>query len=415
MAKSRIKRVLIVLLNLVLYLIYGNKILFILIASVGTYFLSKKLEKNKNFYFICFVYLFLLMPLVFFKYIINMVNFNILVPLGISYYTLALISYISDVYNGKYKPAKNIIDFLLYSLYFPCLFIGPINRYNEFEKEIKKIKFKKENIYSSSLRICFGLIKKLIISNKLNIVIMTLSSNTDLGGLYVLFGCFMYTIILYCDFSGGIDIVMGISKLFNINLKENFDHPYLSESVKEFWRRWHITLGNWLKDYIYIPLGGNRVSSFSTKINVLVTFAISGVWHGLHYILWGILNGIMVILNFKTKNKYINIVITMIVISLLWIFFIYNHTFLSIEMFISIFKGSKIPFSIATFNLNIWDYLIIISSFIVVMIYENKKKFLMFNNYYIKFITIILLILIVLVFGNYGLDVNSKNFIYGGF
>ena len=415
MAKSGIKRWLIVLLNLVLYFIYGNKILFILLASVGTYFFSKKLGKNKNFYLICFVYLFLLMPLVFFKYIINIANYSILIPLGISYYTLALISYVSDIVNDKYKPAKSIIDFLLYSLYFPCLFIGPINRYNDFSKEIKKIKFKKENIYASCLRICIGLIKKLIIANKLNVIIMTLSSNLELNGLYVLFGCFIYTIVLYCDFSGGIDIVMGISKLFNIDLKENFDKPYLSETVKEFWRRWHITLGSWLKDYIYIPLGGNRGSSISTKINVIATFAISGVWHGLHYILWGILNGIMVILNIKTNNKYINITITTILISLLWIFFIYNHTFLSIEMFISIFKGSKIPFSIMAFSLNIWDYLIIIGCFVMVMIYENKKKFLMFNNYYIKFILVVFLILLILLFGNYGLDVNSNNFIYGGF
>ena len=415
MAKSRIKRVLIVLLNLVLYLIYGNKIFFILIASFGTYFFGKKIKKNKNFFLICFIYLFLLMPLVFFKYITTITNYNILIPLGMSYYTLALISYISDIYNDKYKPSNSIIDFLLYSLYFPCLFIGPINRYNDFHEKINKIKFNKANIYSSCLRICFGLIKKLIIANRLSLVITTLVSNTELTGLYVLFGCFIYTIVLYCDFSGGIDIVLGVSKLFNIDLKENFDHPYLSESVKEFWRRWHITLGSWLKDYIYIPLGGNRVNSLTTKINIIVTFAISGVWHGLHYIFWGILNGIMVILNIKTKNKYINIIITMIIISLLWVFFIYNHTFLSIEMFISIFKGSKIPFSIFTFGLNIWDYLVIISSLILVIIYENKKKFLLSNNYLVQIIVILLLILIILLFGNYGLDVNSNNFIYGSF
>ncbi len=415
MAKSRVKKILIILLCLILYLIYGNKIYCILSASIGSYFFGKIVQKNKNFFLICFVYLFLLMPLLFFKYIINIADFNVLIPLGISYYTLALISYISDVYNNRYKASNSIIDFLLYSLYFPCLFIGPINRYDNFSKEIKKISFKKDNVYSSFLRICFGLIKKLIISNKLSIIITTLAANTELTGLYVLFGCFIYTIVLYCDFSGGIDVVIGVSKLFNINLKENFNRPYLSESVKEFWRRWHITLGDWLKDYIYIPLGGNRCSKLQNKINILSTFAISGVWHGLHYIFWGLLNGVMVIINVKTKNKYINICLTMIVISLLWIFFIYNHTFLSIEMFISIFKGSSIPFSFLAFSLNIWDYLVIISSLVLVLIYENKKNFLCFNSALIKFIVILLLLLIILLFGNYGMDVNSNNFIYGSF
>ncbi len=415
MAKSRIKKLIILAISVLLYFIYGNKIYFIIIASIGAYYLGKKVEKNKNFYLLCFTCLFLLMPLVFFKYITHFTNINLLIPLGMSYYTLALISYISDVYNNRYKASNNIFDFLLFSLYFPCLFIGPINRYNDFQEEVNKARYKKENIYPSILRICFGLIKKLIISNKLSIIIITLSSNTELSGLYVLFGCFIYSFMLYSDFSGGIDIVLGISKMFNINLKENFDRPYLSESVKEFWRKWHITLGNWLKDYIYIPLGGNRVGAVTTKINVLVTFVVSGIWHGLHYILWGIINGILVITNFKTKNKYVNITITMILISLLWIFFIYNHTFLSIEMFISIFKGSKIPFSLSQFSLNTWDYLIIIISFITVMIYENKKKFLIYSNLINQVIVILLLILIILLFGNYGLDVNSNNFIYGSF
>ena len=415
MAKSRIKKIIIVLLHIVLYLIYVNNIIFIIAASIGTYFFGRYAEKNKNILFKIFVYLFLLAPLLFFKYATYFASFNILIPLGISYYTLALISYISDVYKGKYKPSNNIIDFLLYSLYFPCLFIGPINRYDDFSNEIKKIKFTKENLYPGCLRISFGLVKKLIIANKLSLIISTLVSNTELSGLYVLFGCFIYTIMLYCDFSGGIDVVLGVSKIFNIDLKENFNRPYLSESVKEFWRRWHITLGSWLKDYIYIPLGGNRKGAFLTKINVLITFTVSGLWHGLHYILWGIINGVMVITNYKTKNKYFNIIVTMIIISLLWVFFIYNDTLLSIEMFISIFKGSKIPFNIMTFGLNIWDYVIVLSSLLLVMLYENKKKFLLINNVYFKVIVILLLILIIMLFGSYGLDINSNNFIYGNF
>ena len=415
--KSRIKKIFILLLNLLLYVIYGNYILPIVLTSIIAYFCGKLIYKNKNFYLITGCFLFILLPLIFFKYLINIMELNLLVPLGISYYSLGLISYISDIHNNKYKPCNNILDFMLFSLYFPCLFIGPINKCDSFIKKINKINFSKEKVFDGLLRICVGLIKKFIIANKLGIIISTLASNTTYTGWYVLFGCFIYSIFLYCDFSGGIDMVLGISKIFNVELAENFNHPFRSESVKEFWQRWHISLGTWLKDYIYIPLGGNREGNFKTKLNIIFTFFISGAWHGIHYILWGIINGILVAINIKTKKKYINIPLTFILISLLWIFFIYNHTFLSIEMFISIFKINS--FNIWNLGLKIFDYLVILIFLIPVFIYEIKisKIKIMLNKLSIikKICLLLFIILLVLVFGNYGLDVNSNNFVYGGF
>ena len=178
MAKSRIKKIIILLLNIVLYFIYGNYLLPIVITSIIVFVLGKKVSKNKNFYLILGTYLLILIPLVFFKYLINIMEISLLFPLGISYYTLALISYVSDIYHDKYKPCQNITDFMLFSLYFPCLFIGPINKYDEFSNEIKKIKFNKKNLYNSFLRIGLGLIKKLVIANKLSVIIFSLSSNT---------------------------------------------------------------------------------------------------------------------------------------------------------------------------------------------------------------------------------------------
>ena len=225
MAKSRIKKILLVFINLFLYFIYGKNIFVLLTTSIITYFLGRLLLKNKNIFLVIFSYLVVLLPLIFFKYLINIIEINLLVPLGISYYTLSLISYLSDIYHDKYRPSSNLIDFFLFSLYFPCLFIGPINRYNNFSSEIEKMKFNKENLFNSLLRISFGLIKKMIIANKLTIIISTISSNTSYNGLYVLLACFIYSILLYCDFSGGIDIVLGVSKIFNIDLVENFNHP----------------------------------------------------------------------------------------------------------------------------------------------------------------------------------------------
>ena len=421
MAKSRIKKIVILLLNLLLYIIYGKSIIPILFTSIITFYLGRIIKKNKNPFLVAISYLTILMPLVFYKYLVGIMQLSFLVPLGISYYTLALISYVSDIYHDRYNPSNNIIDFMLFSLYFPCLFIGPINRYNEFTKKIDNIKFNKDDLFKCILRISLGLIKKFIVANKLGVIIFELSLDTSLTGLHVLFGCIVYSIYLYCDFSGGIDMVLGISKIFNIDLVENFDKPYLSQSIKEFWRRWHISLGTWLKDYIYIPMGGNRGSKISTTINVLFTFFISGAWHGIHYILWGIINGILVVFNFKTKYKVLNIILTLITISLLWIFFIYNNTLLSLKMFISIFSDHS--FNIWNFGLNSIDYVIVIIFTITVFIYEIKKDVInnVLNNvlnkvsFNKKLIIVLIIILLILVFGSYGLDVNSNNFVYGSF
>lgn len=417
MAKSRIKAILILLVNMILYFIYGNYIWFILLTGIVTFFLSKIIKKEKNYFLMIFTYLLILMPFLFFKYIIVIIKMNILIPLGISYYTLALISYVSDIYHDRYQPEEDLINFMLYVLYFPCLFIGPINKYNEFSEQIKKIKFVKENVANSLLKISIGAIKKIIIANKLNIVISILANNTTYTGLYVLLGCFIYSILLYCDFSGGVDIVLGISKIFNIDLVPNFDKPYLSQTIKEFWRRWHMSLGRWLKDYIYIPLGGNREGSLNTKINTLVTFIISGLWHGINYILWGILNGIFVIINLKFKNKYLNILLTMIIISLLWVFFIYSDMLLSLKMLLSIFNITS--FSLWNLGLNIYDYIVILSFLVIVIMYEIKidKVLLWFDkiSFNKKVMIFALILLLILVFGNYGLDVNSQSFIYGSF
>lgn len=417
MAKSTIKKIVILLINILLYAIYGNYFIPIIATSLITYFYGGIVKNNKKIFVIFMAYLLILMPLIFFKYIASGLNINVLVPLGISYYTLALLSYINDIYKDKYSPSKNIIDFLMYSLYFPCLFIGPINRYDDFSKNIENISINKANIFDSLLKIGLGLIKKIIIANKLSTIILELSGNTSYGGLYVLFGCFIYSIYLYCDFSGGIDIILGISKIFNIDLVSNFDRPYLSESIKEFWRRWHISLGTWLKDYVYIPLGGNRKGAIKTKVNIILTFFISGLWHGIHYILWGIINGILVAFNFKTKNKYLNICLTFIIISFLWVFFIYNDTFLSLRMFASIFNFGD--FNIWNLGLNIFDYVIVIVFLVMTIVYEMKNTVI--NNYLNKIsfnkklILLLGMLLLILLFGSYGLDINSSNFVYGNF
>lgn len=421
MAKSRIKKILFLLINVFLYLYFGKNYFLLPVLTIFNFYFGNIVYKKKNSLLLIIGIIVNLLPLLFYKYITVITDTSFLIPLGISYFTLNYISYLSDMYHHKYQCCKKIVDFTLYSFYFPSIIIGPINRYGEFQEQINDIRFNKNNLDLCLLRIGIGLIKKIVIANKLSIIIATLNSDLSYTGLYVLFGLFIYSLLLYCDFSGGIDIILGVSKIFNIELMENFNLPFHSESVKEFWQRWHISLGNWLKNYIYIPLGGSREGKIKTKINILITFIISGLWHGINYLLWGVINGILVCCNFKTKNRYINIMLTFIFISILWIFFIYPNTLTAIKMFLSVFTDFNLSFfsDIFKLGLNIYDYVIIIICTAIVYFYDNKKdiisKKFMNVSIYQKLIILLLIIFIVLLFGTYGMDVNSNNFIYGNF
>lgn len=351
---------------------------------------------------------------------------KIIAPLGISYYTLQVISYIVDVYKQKIEAEKNFFKYLLYVMYFPYLFIGPITRYEDMKKELfKKKTLKLENIYNGSIRILWGLTKKFVIAGRVGILINTISSDVvAYKGAYALLAMLLYSIQLYADFSGGIDIVIGSSRMLGINLKENFDSPYLSQSIKEFWRRWHIALSSWLKDYIYIPLGGNRCSKIRNKINIIITFVISGFWHGMNYLLWGFLHGLLVVYGkiLKTKCKPVNILITFLLVSILWSFFIWPDTLTSLKMIGSIFINFNYIQMFKNFTslgLNLANIIVLMISVIALIIFDIKKEKIIskIKNYKLegKLAIIGTLVLIVLVFGIYGIGFNVSEFIYSKF
>lgn len=413
---------LILVLSIIVYIIYG-KVSIIYTLAIGTisFFCSK--SKQKSIILIAIVLN--IIGLIFFKTILlNNFNNNIIVPLGVSYFTLGIISYLIDVYKGKYEPEKNIKYFFLYILYFPCIFIGPINRYNDFKKSITiRKRLNNKYLLNSILRIMFGLFKKLIIAGRINILIQTTITN-NYDGIYVLFALIMYSFQIYADFSGGIDIVMGVSNMFGIELKENFNTPYLSETIKEFWNNWHITLGNWLKDYVYIPLGGNKKGKIRTIINKILTFLVSGLWHGINYIIWGFLHGIITSFSdkFKTKNKYINIFTTFLIVSILWCFFIWQDPLLAINKVISIFRINNFKVFINGLNnlgLNLYNYIILMISLLILTIYDiNKKrgkKILNLLSDNKKRVLIYILFIVVIVYGIYGIGFEKSEFIYSKF
>ncbi len=258
------------------------------------------------------------------------------VPIGLSFYIFQSISYIADIYLGKITPEIGLLNFSLYMVWFPKWMSGPIERAGSFTEQLQyqgRIRaFSFHRITHAAAYIVWGLVLKLLIADKLAVAVDTVFTDTSLYGAGTLMlASLMYTIQIYCDFEGYTDIAIGISKIFGIDLTKNFRTPYMAENIVDFWRRWHISLSNFLRDYIYIPLGGNRKGIVRKHINTIIVFLVCGMWHGvgLSFILWGMIHAVLNVLTSilqKTKLRVLvkgNLgrIITFVCVSFAWIFF----------------------------------------------------------------------------------------------
>lgn len=235
---------------------------------------------------------------------------NILLPVGISFYTFQTISYTIDVYKNKIKPERNIGRFALYVTYFPQLVAGPIERASTFIPELKKkVNFNYNDVVSGLRRVLWGLFKKVVVADRISVIVNHVyATSGEQNGLTLLIATYLFAFQIYCDFSGYSDIAIGSSRILGIKLMENFKAPYFSKSISEFWSRWHISLSTWFRDYVYISLGGNRVKISRMVINILLVFVISGFWHGANwtFIVWGLLHGLLLVGEYflhKYSNK----------------------------------------------------------------------------------------------------------------
>lgn len=253
-----------------------------------------------------------------------------ILPLGISFYTFSALSYVIDVYKKEAKAASNFSDLCLYMTFFPKVTQGPIALYNEFAPQIQDRRITTENIYAGIQRFIVGLGKKTLIAN----VLAEMSDaafglqNHQLGTKVAWLGAICYTLQIYYDFSGYSDMAIGISSILGFHIKENFNYPYISTSVKEFWRRWHISLSSWFRNYIYIPLGGNRKGTLRTYLNTLIVFVVTGVWHGANFTfwLWGAYYGILQVGEgiwgkIISKSKILGVVYTNLIVIFGWVLF----------------------------------------------------------------------------------------------
>jgi len=348
---------------------------------------------------------------------------SLLAPFGISYFSLQIIGYMADVYRGKQMPEKNIFHYALFVSYLPHLFLGPIEKYDRSIFADRHITW--DGIAEGAARALWGGIKKLVIASRVGVIISAISASTDTySGAYALAAMLLYSLQLYSDFSGGIDIVLGVSRMLGIRLSENFNAPFLSQSFQEFWRRWHITLGSWLREYVYIPLGGNRKGQVRKVINLIITFLVSGIWHGIEYLLWGLINGIFVAFGtkFQTKWKHLNRVVTFLLISLLWSFFIWPDAITAGKMVLSVFTTFNYPDfcrQIGTMGLTVTDWVVVAISAGWLWCYDvwHDKVCAYFKKWHpaAKTAAICTLALLVLVFGMYGIGFHADSFIYSRF
>lgn len=268
---------------------------------------------------------------------------SIILPVGISFYTFQTLSYSIDVYREKIKPTRNFVDFALYVSFFPQLVAGPIERATRLLPQIQKTRTVSwDRLSGGTMLILIGLCRKIAVADALAPTVNRIFADPSrCGSLELLLGVFMFSLQIYCDFAGYSDIARGTARILGIDLMKNFEHPYFSTNIAEFWRRWHISLSTWLRDYLYIPLGGNRKGRLSTYRNLFITMLLGGLWHGSNwtFVTWGGLHGLY-LAGYKyllrdrkpdTRNRparflrspanLLKLLLTFLLVSMTWIFF----------------------------------------------------------------------------------------------
>ena len=260
-------------------------------------------------------------------------NLDILLPVGISFYTFQAVGYTIDVYRGDLKAERHLGIYALFVSFFPQLVAGPIERAKNLLPQFKQSFNVDYERISSGLKIMlWGFFMKLVVADRLSVYVDAVYNNVPQhNGTSLLLATVLFAIQIYCDFAGYSNIAIGAAKIMGYSLMENFRRPYFSRSISEFWKRWHISLSTWFKDYVYIPLGGNRVSTYRHLFNLFITFVVSGFWHGANwtFFIWGALHGIFLIvgvlknklLKQQSSNHFIDIIITLSLVLFAWIFF----------------------------------------------------------------------------------------------
>ncbi|MDC7293647.1 MULTISPECIES: MBOAT family O-acyltransferase [unclassified Butyrivibrio] len=371
---------------------------------------------------------------------------RIIAPIGISFYVLKAISYLIDVKRGDLKAERNIVKYALYVSFFPQIISGPIERAGDLLPQFSyPLSVDYDRLRDGSMQMLWGYFLKLVVADRLGIFVNSVYSGSGTSGLVTLLATIFYTFEIYCDFGGYSHIAIGAARILGIDVMKNFDSPYLSMSIAEFWRRWHISLSSFFKDYIYIPLGGNRKGTVRKYINIIIVFAVSGLWHGANYtfILWGLLHAVYQIIGFVLKpvrdgavklfkvnrssfsHVLYKVIVTFLLVNFAWVFFRAD----SVSQAVGILKTCMHPapwaltsgelFAHGLNEANMLLALIGIGILVIVDIMNYKgvviREKIMAQGIWFRYLVAIAAVLVILVCGIWGPGYDAASFIYQQF
>lgn len=419
------------------------------IAFAGAIYLArapKEWLRRCTVAFVIGLNIFLLIGLKYFSFWTDKSSF--VVPLGISFYTLSLVGYMIDISRNKYDPEKNFLYFLLYTSYFPHILQGPIARYDKLGKQFKLYhSFDYVRVTRGCQLMIWGYLKKMVIADRAAVFVDAVYGQVATGsGTLFLVASLFYTVQIYADFSGCVDIALGVSEIFGIKLTDNFEQPYLAVSIQDFWRRWHISLSSWFRDYLYIPLGGNRKGTVRRWLHVLIVFGVSGFWHGvgINYIIWGLLHGIYQaagnlfmpvrrcvakILRAEKETtgiRAVHIMGTCLLVNFAWIFFRVTDLSQAVTIIRMIFTdfspwiltdGTLYTFGLSEKSMHL---LILMTGilFFVDVLHERGisiRQQISRECLFIRWVLYLGAVYAILLFGIYGIGYDSSSFIYMNF
>ena len=354
---------------------------------------------------------------------------NVILPVGISFYTFHGLSYVIDIYYKRIKAEKNVVDYALFVSYFPLLVAGPIERATHLLPEIKvKRTFNFEKAKEGVYQIIWGLVKKVVIADTCATYANAIFDNyTSMNSLSLILGAVYFAFQIYGDFSGYSDMALGMSKLFGLDLLRNFNYPYFSRDIAEFWRRWHISLSSWFRDYLYIPLGGSRGSKLKQVRNVFIIFVVSGFWHGANwtFLAWGFINALYFLpslllgtnrnnmetaelhWDFNSIKVFFSILSTFALSCLAWIFFRANTTHIAFDYIGKIFTDGTFASQFLQNQRYSYELLLLVLAFVLVE-WNSRYKIEPISGKY-SWLKMALCLLAIIALGTYA---DYKEFIY---
>lgn len=372
-----------------------------------------------------------------------------IVPLGISFYTLQAIGYLSDVYHGRIQAERNIIHYALYVSYFPNVVSGPIERAGnmipQFRALPRHLTF--DQFRDALYMMVWGYFLKLVIADRLGTIVSSAYAIPGSYGIVLILAIFAYSFQIYCDFAGYSAIAIGCARMMGIHLMDNFKAPYMSGSIREFWKRWHISLSSWLRDYVYIPLGGNRKGQIRKYMNILLTFAVSGIWHGvgLQFLIWGLLHGIDQVIGAllgplrdrwvaltgtdrtALSHRILKILATFTLVSINWVFFSCESVWYALNVLSRTVCYGLRPWhltdgSLLDLGLDLPNMILLAVSLAILIAADiatyhgiQLRQLLMHQGLWLRWLILLTAIIVIIVCGTWGPGYDAASFIYSQF